>query len=215
LQSQVSEIQSIIKANPALRFGTQQIRDTQNGVLVATRYLDGQEYLVAFNGADESKDIVARVETVDGSWKSILGQSRIYDSQNNQISLSLPARSYIVLKADKKYLANSNVAISSIGIHAADFSTTLQELSVKANQNGYLTVSFAYRTPGSTWKSIGSTDRTTVKTDQTDGGLYRVFFDLSKISQASKVQLIAVAKGPDGKVVASPIKEMPKSSKGA
>lgn len=215
LRSQVSEIQGVIKSNPALRFGTEQVRDTHNGVLVVTRYQDGQEYLVAFNGADDSKEIVTKVETADGSWKSILGQSGIYESQNNQISLSLPARSYIVLKADKNYVANSNVSISPIGVHAADFSTTLQELSVKANQNGYLTVTFAYRTSGSTWKTIGSTDRTTVKTDQTDGGLYRVFFDLSKISRASKVQLIAVAKGPDGKVVASPIKEMPKSSKGA
>lgn len=207
LQTQIAEIQRIIKENPALRYGTEQVRSTSNGLLVVTRYLDGQEYLVALNGSDESKDVNASVETADGSWSSIAGMSGSATSVNRSLTFNLPGRSYVVLKADQKYLPEGNISVTPIRISSADFSSTLKVFSVKSNKSGYLSVTFAYRKSGAGWTTIGTSDHTTVATDQTEPGLYRVYFDPTQITKSGKYEVIAVAKDAEGKFVASPIKE--------
>lgn len=206
LHRQVVALQEIIKENPALRTGTQKIRSTKNGELIVTRYLNGQEYIVALNGSDEQRTMECAVGTVDGSWNSLYGAEVNAKEEGGKVSFTLPARTYTVLKSTTKYQDSSTIKVTPISIANADFSSTLKELSVKINGDHYVDVTFSYRLPGKKWITIGTSDRETVKTPQTAGGKYRVFYDFSKFPRGQKVQFIAVAKGVSGQISASPIK---------
>ena len=206
LQDQVSELQQIIRQNPALRYGTQKVRSTKNGELIVTRYLNGQEYIVAFNGSDDPREMTARVGTNGSTWSTHYGYEVAVKAEANQISFSLPARGYTVLKAHSLFMGKADIKVSPISISSADFSSALKEISVKVNEDNYLDVTFSYRLPGKKWNVIGTSDRETVQTDQTTGGKYRVFYDFTRFPRGSKVQFIAVAKSASGQISVSPIK---------
>ena len=206
LHLQITELQKIIAANPALRYGTQQVQNTENGLLVFTRYLAGQEFLVALNGSDEVKKISALVNTKDSGWSVVSGADTAIDSSLNSIDFTLPPRTYIVLKAREKYLGIKGDNLSKLSVKAADFSSTLKEISVSSTYNQYLNVTFAYRLQGKKWVIIGTTDRKTVQTNQTQGNLYRIFFDSAQIPKGSKAQFVAVGKSAAGEIFSSPVK---------
>ena len=205
LEFQIQRLQQLIKANPALRNGTQQTLSTDNGLLVVSRYLDGQEYVVAFNGSDEAQDVKVSVGTPNSDWESISGESQKVFTDGSQLSFSLQARKYVVLKSSKRYQPTSQVKLSPLSVQSADFSSTLFEISVKPDQPQYLTVTFSYQIDNKPWKTIGSSDRTTVQTPQTDGGKYRVFLDSSGFQRNTTLKFVAVARDATGNLAASPI----------
>ncbi len=88
LELQIQEIQKLTKAHPALRSGTQEIKASKGSVLAITRYLDGQEYLVVFNSAEEEEGIEVPVAT-QGAWKPIYGTERDLITQNGKLALSI------------------------------------------------------------------------------------------------------------------------------
>lgn len=206
LHKQVSALQEVIRENPALRMGTQKIRSTKNGELIVTRYLDGNEYVVALNGSDESRTMESAVGTADASWKTLYGTELSATVRGNKISFTLPARSYTILKSIKIYQDAAEIKVTPITITNADFSSSLKELSVKINGDHYVEMTFSYRVNGKKWITIGTSDRETVTTPQTTGGKYRVFYDFNKFPRGQKVQFIAVARGASGQLSASPIK---------
>ncbi|NCU89819.1 MAG: hypothetical protein EBV63_03850, partial [Actinobacteria bacterium] len=59
----IASIGRLIKANPALRSGTQQLRSTSRSAVAMSRYLDGQEYVVVFNSGESDESIKVPVST--------------------------------------------------------------------------------------------------------------------------------------------------------
>jgi hypothetical protein len=194
-----------VKENPALRNGTQQVRTTSGEVFAVTRFADNQEYFVAFNGSDEPASGQFKVSTLNSSWTKLTGTCDVVVGK--LIKVTLPARSYCLYKAMKKYLSPTQLS-ASISTKYQDFFTR-GALSISANVpgDGYNAVTFLYRNKGKgAWKVIGTAEKRTVKDlNETKIGNYRTYLYNTQVKSGSDIELMAVVKSPSGQVAVSKI----------
>ncbi len=89
-------------ANPALANASMQIRYAKEGLLVLSKKDDaeGREYLVAFNNSTKAIKANITTATSTGGWKALLGKPTV-SAKNEVVTLTVPALSTIVLKANK------------------------------------------------------------------------------------------------------------------
>jgi alpha-amylase len=184
LRTQITKLQQIIKENPGLRNGVQQTRYAQQGLFAVTRYAANQEYIVAYNGTDEIKSMTVQTSTKNSTWKILDGECQV----NSDLLISLSARDYCLIKADKKYS-----------------STDAPKVQLKAISETAITGDLLQLAAGGAWKLVGTSDRRTFKDSGTEGGLHRVFIDSQLYKPGSKIEVIAVAKGASGKITQSKI----------
>jgi len=196
LRDQVTRLQTIIASNPALRNGVQQVRYAENGVFVITRFAQGQEYVVAFNGSDESKSAAFAVTSNNSKWDLIDGACDLSSS----ITVNLKARSYCVLKAQSS-VANVTAPVLTLNkIVETSLTGELLQLSASVAGNDYAQVSFKARVSGGKWISVGTSDHRTFVSSTTKGGLYRVFLNPRTFKSGSKVEVVAIARSSDGQI---------------
>ncbi|MEY3279663.1 MAG: hypothetical protein RIR63_855, partial [Actinomycetota bacterium] len=104
-------MQAIIKANPALRAGTQQIRFNNKEIFAVTRYLNGQEYVVVFNSGETAQEVKFNVSTSGSKWNPILGSAISSSATGANLTVKVGATNYVVLKAANKFKAKLAPAI--------------------------------------------------------------------------------------------------------
>jgi hypothetical protein len=201
LRTQITKLQQIIKENPGLRNGVQQTRYAQQGLFAVTRYAANQEYIVAYNGTDEIKSMTVQTSTKNSTWKILDGECQI----NSELLISLSARSYCLIKADKKYSSAEAPKIQMKAISETAITGDLLQLAARVPGDDYVEVAFSVRLHGGAWKLVGTSDRRTFKDSGTEGGLHRVFIDSQLYKSGSKIEVIAIAKGASGKISQSKI----------
>lgn len=201
IATEISKIQAIIAANPALRNGTQQTIYARGQQFAVTRYANGQEYIVAFNTADETKKFTLTPLTKKSQWTVLAGSC----TTTSALVLSIEKNSYCLLKANSKIGKSATTKVSAPKLGNSNDSPLWKEISVTVNSPGYNQVSFSARTKGGTWKSLGTSDRTTFETDMTVGNKYRVFLRPTDFKRGAQIEIIAVVKTSDGKIIASSI----------
>jgi glycosidase len=203
LEDQISELQKVIAANPALRNGTQEVRFAKGGLFVATRYLNGAEYIVALNGSDTPANAQFKVGSLKGDWDVISGSCTI--SSDGQMALAIVQRTYCVAKA-KTPLSNAGaVKISTPKVIQTSLPSGWREVSAQVSGSSYSEVTFSVRVKGGKWKSIGTADRRTFATDGTKGGFYRVYLHPEDFKKGSTVEVIAATVDAKNKVQLSKI----------
>lgn len=203
LQTQITQLQSIVAANPALRDGTQQVRTTDGDVFVVTRYAKGQEYFAAFNGSDETSTATFEVATVGSTWKKIDGSCSV--KTGSTITVELSPRDYCLYKAEKKYQPQGKLSVTVSAKNIDFFAQDGIAITATVPGNGYNTVTFSYRVKGGKWTTIGTADKRTVEDMETTAGFYRVYLQKAGLKPGIKVEVIAVAKSTAGKIAASKI----------
>jgi glycosidase len=212
LEDQITELQKIVKENPALQKGTQQVRTTSGEVFVVTRFADNQEYFVAFNGSDETASTKFKVATVNSQWQKLTGECEVVAGAS--IEVSLPARGYCLYKAEKKYSSPAKLTVEVTTKYRDFFARGVLTVSAIVPGDGYNAVTFLYRNKGkSAWQIIGTAEKRTVKDlDETKTGLYRTYLYNSQVKSGSDIELMAVVKSPSGRIAASKIikAEVPK-----
>jgi glycosidase len=205
LEDQITELQKIVKENPALRKGTQQVRTTSGEIFAVTRFADNQEYFVAFNGSDETASTKFKVATANSQWQKLTGECEVV--AGTSIEVTLPARGYCLYKAEKKYAAPAKLSVV-ISTKDRDFFTPgALTISASVPGDGYNAVTFLYRAQGKgAWQTIGTAEkRTVVDQDKTKAGFYRTYLFNSQVKSGSDIELIAVVKSASGRVAASTI----------
>jgi hypothetical protein len=95
--------------------------------------------------------------------------------------------------------------ISAPKIGNSNDSPLWKQVSVTVNKPGYNSVTFLAREKNGKWKSLGTSDRTTVASEITNGGLYRVFLHSDLFKKKAALEFIAVMKTSDGKIISSSI----------
>jgi glycosidase len=195
LEDQITELQKVIAANPALRNGTQEVRYAKYGLFIVSRYLNGVEYLVALNGADSPAQGQFKVGSLKGEWEVLSGNCTI--SSDSQIALAITQRNYCVAKAKAPVVNAGVLKISTPKIKQTSLPSGWSEVSVQVSGAKYTEVTFSVRVKGGKWKSIGTSDRRTFATDATKGGLYRVYLHPEDFKKGSTVEVIAAT--VDGK----------------
>jgi alpha-amylase len=201
IATHISELQKVIALNPALRAGTQQTLYAQGQLFIASRYQDKAEYIVAFNTNDAERSALVAPITKKSAWSVLSGTC----STSNDLTVTIPGNSYCLLKAANTVGASATSKITAPQLKSSNDSPLWKELSIKVNAPGYNSVTFLAREKGGKWKSLGTSDRTTVETDFTRGNLYRVFLHSELFKKKAKLEFIAVLKNSDGKIISSAI----------
>lgn len=204
LEDQITEFNTILKENPALRKGSQQVRTTSGEVFAVTRYADNQEYFVAFNGSDETASAKFKVST-NSQWQKLSGECEVVTG--TLIEVTLPARGYCLYKAEKKYVAPSNLSVVISTKYRDFFARGALVISASVPGDGYNAVTFLYRTKAKgAWQTIGTAEKRTVADpDETKAGLYRTYLYNSQVKSGSDIELMAVVKSTSGRVASSKI----------
>jgi len=203
LEDQITDLQKIVAANPALRNGAQQVRYAKGGLFVASRHLNGSEYIVALNGEDAAVAGEFQPGPSKGDWEVISGNCTI--SNQGKISLSLPQRSYCVAKAKNLLVNSAPIKLTTPKVLKTSLPSGWREVSTQIAGNEYNEVTFSVRVKGGKWQTLGTTDRRTFATDDTKGGLYRVYLHPEKYKKGSTVEIIAAAVDSKKKVQLSKI----------
>jgi len=203
LEDQITELQKIIAANPALRNGTQEVRYAKKGQFVVTRYLNGTEYIVALNGADTASQSQFKVATSKGQWEVLSGSCNIESA--TEVSLTIPQRSYCVAKSKTAIAPSSAIKISALKVVTTTLPSGWREVSAQVAGNNYTEVTFNVRVKGKNWQSIGTADRRTFATDQTKGALYRVYLHPEDFKKGSIIEIVAASVDAKKKVTLSQI----------
>jgi hypothetical protein len=198
-------MQAVIKANPALRSGTQQIRHAKAGVFVVTRYLNGQEYAVVFNAGNTAQEVKFNVSTTGSKWTPILGAALSSSVSGANATVKVGSKSYVVLKAAAKFKAKLAPAVT-MNAPRPDFTMDdFIELSSSVKGDEYNQVTFLVRAEGQSWENVGTSDHRTVKGDTAAAGLYRVFIDPEKYSDGTNLEIVSVLRNASNKTAVSKI----------
>jgi hypothetical protein len=205
LEDQITSMQGIIKANPALRAGTQQIRFNNSEVFVVTRYLNGQEYAVVFNSGETPQEVKFNVSTGGSKWTPILGSAISSSATGANLTVKVGATNYVVLKAATKFKAKLAPAII-LNQPRSDFAMDyLLELSSTVKGDEYNQVTYLVREAGKNWVNIGTSDRRTVKGDIAAAGLYRVFLEPRNYKSGTNLEFVSIVKNAANKTAVSKI----------
>ena len=200
IQSEITKLQQIIKKNPALRNGTQQTLSAQGQLYVASRYADKQEYIVALNPGDSEKSASVAPINKSGQWELLSGSCSAGTN-----SVTVAANSYCLLKAKSLIGKSATKKVSAPKVSSSNDSPLWKQVSVTVDQPGYNSVTFLAREKGGKWKSLGTADRTTVATSFTTGNLYRTFLRPELFKKKAKLEIVALVKTSDNKVITSSI----------
>ena len=206
LERQIMAIGNLIKSNPALRSGTQQLRATSRSAIAMSRYLDGQEYVVIFNSGESDEPIEFSVST-DSTWETIYGTPKSLQVTGKKIKVLVPAISSVILKATKKLSPSAKLSVNLAPVDY-DFATP-NWLSLRATVPGddFVEVNFQIRKKGATkWSNIGTADRRTFETSDVAGGLFRVFTQPRKFPSGTTIEAIAIAKNSAGEIAYSKVR---------
>ena len=200
IQNEISKLQKIVAANPALRNGTQQTLFAEGQLFIASRYANKQEYLVAFNPGDKDKSGVISTISQSAEWELLAGKCSATKS-----ALTVMANSYCLLKAKSLLPKSATSKVSVPKVTSSNDSPLWRQISVTVDKPGYNSVTFLAREKGGKWKSLGTADRTTTATNFTTGGLYRTFLHPELFKKRAALEIVAVVRTSDNKIITSTI----------
>ena len=196
LEEQIAELQQVIAENPGLRKGNQEVRWAKNSLLVTTRRLGSDEYIIALNGSDGQGQSQFVVGSESSNWDLLLGTCSL--TGDAQVNLQIPARDYCVFKAKQLKSGAGSIKISKPKVIETGLPSGWREISTQLSGANYAEVTFNVRVKGKKWISIGTSDRRTFTTSRTKGGFYRVYLHPEDYKKGSTIELIAAAVA-DGK----------------
>ena len=209
MEDLITELQNLTLKYPALRSGTQQVRFGDSSIFAVSRYANRQEFFVAFNGGDKAETFTARVTTKSPTWATLIGAVQGLVVGANALTMSLPARSWVVLKATKQFtpsLSAKKQLVITLNSPAPDYNTA-GWISVNATVPGsdFETVTFSVRQVGKPWTSIGSADRRTFAAIGVTGGLFRTFLHQQNYKNGTILQVVATVKDALGNIATSKV----------
>ena len=206
LEKNLSELQKLTAKYPALRSGTQQLRYANDGSFAVSRYADKQEFLVAFNGRDAEAKLNLNVSTSDSKWSVLSGKANDVNASGKSVALTLPARSWVVLKADNEFVPTAKLAIT-LNKPAVDIRTREYYVALTAAVPGtdFNEVTFAVREKGKVWSIVGTSDHRMLGVTGFKDGQYRVFLHQEKYKKKTNLEVVAIAVNANGEKIASAI----------
>ncbi|MEV0204986.1 pullulanase-type alpha-1,6-glucosidase [Streptomyces sp. NPDC050788] len=173
LYEQISALGKLRRANPALTDGVQTERYAADGpgiyAFSRTDARTGQEYVVAFNNAGETKTATFATGSAHMKFRGIYGTSDdVTSGADRKTTVTVPAESAVVLKAAGRLAKPATKP--SLTLKAPDAGATgTVELSAGVDGGGLNRVVFAAQVGNGRWKTLGSADHAPYKVTQTIG----------------------------------------------
>ncbi|WP_190221043.1 pullulanase-type alpha-1,6-glucosidase [Streptomyces griseosporeus] len=167
LYRQIRALADLRKANPALTDGVQTERYAADGPGVyafsRTDAKSGQEYVVAFNNADEAKTATFATGSADMAFRGVYGtQATVTSNADRRITVTVPAGSAVVYKAAGRLAAPATKPTLTLTAPAVGATGTVEVTADVAG--GQLNrVVFAAQTGNGPWRVLGSADHAPYK----------------------------------------------------
>nr|WP_201470909.1 pullulanase-type alpha-1,6-glucosidase [Microbacterium hydrocarbonoxydans] len=188
LYEHITALSELREAHPALDEGAQIERYAASGAGVyAFSRVDADdkvEYLVAVNNATAAQTVDLATLTADASYEVLYGDAApLATDAGAAASITVPALSAVVWKADSTVTAPSEAASVQVAVPAAGAGVTGQSAIQADIADQWAQTSFAWRVVGSEeWQALGTAEDTEP----------RVFHDIRDLANGTLVEYRAV-----------------------
>ncbi|MEV7369260.1 pullulanase-type alpha-1,6-glucosidase [Streptomyces sp. NPDC090301] len=161
----VAALSKLTREHPALRDGVQQERYAEGSVYAFSRTdpKTRTEYLVATNSATTAKTVTVPVGSA--GFRALYGSQGTVAAASGKVTVTVPALSSLVLKADKPLPAPAVKPSVSLRAPAAGATGTV-ELTADVSGGGLNRVVFAAQTGNGRWQTLGTADHAPYKVTQ-------------------------------------------------
>jgi glycosidase len=191
LGAQMKALAAARDAHPELATGASVVRRAGNGVLVVSRLdlVTGHEAVVAFNNGATAATVTVPTATPGAAWTLAFGSG----AARGNLTLTIPPVSALVAVpgATLPKIAPPRPKL----VAGADDLTSLFRLQATATGSAPVSVAFAIRRTGGAWHRLAIDD----------SAPYRAFVAPASFAKRERVEGVAVARGLDGSVSASPV----------
>ena len=187
IANHLKALATLRKANPGLANSSMQIRYAKDYLFVISKKdsEENREYVVAFNNSNKAIKATVTTATSTGGWKVLMGKSS-FKSIGEKVSITVPALSTVVLKANKK-IDKTDVKVGKISSEL-DFLSGYYETRASITTKDLLKVTFFIRASvDEPWTSLGTDTNSP----------YSVFVDPLEF-EGKKVQIKAEAVNSKG-----------------
>ena len=159
IERRIATLSALRAKYPGLADGAMIPRYGKDSVFAASR-MDGQdlrEYVVAFNTADEAATAMVPTSTPNSSWTSLLGGAAVTSDGAGMVSLTIPARSSVVLQAVARW---PQPPVPTVSVRVGkDRASGTYRLTATVPGTDPATVTFVMRRRGSSsWTPLGTDD---------------------------------------------------------
>jgi len=188
LYQHIAGLSALRESNPALVDGAQIERYAASGAgIYAFSRVDASdkiEYLVAVNNAADAQTVDLTTLTADAGYSVIYGDgAALTTDAGAATSITVPALSAVVWKADKTVTAPAEAAPVTVSVPAAGAGVTGQSAVQASIADQWTQTSFAYRVAGGDeWHALGTAEDTDP----------RVFHDIAGLKKGTLVEYRAV-----------------------
>lgn len=150
----LSSLSELRKEHPALANGQMQIRYAKGPVFAFSKRQPGEriEYLVVLNNSAKPERVTFKTATSAG-WQKLLGSAAL-KSENNQVTISIPAFGYSVYRGAKAITENK-VKLSTLS-GKADFLSGYFQIQAKVQTEDLAVAEFFVRSKSDpVWRTVG------------------------------------------------------------
>jgi glycosidase len=199
LYQHIADLAQLRSEHPTLADGAQihRFASDEPGIYAFSRISAGEnvEYVVATNNADTAKSVGVQTfaprQKLQMIWPSQTRTSeRVRSDDEGRLTVTVPARSVVVYRAEKRLHPDDVAPAPSFTSPAAGGVVGGRaEIGVRVPGGDFTQVTLAYR-------PVGSEDWTVLGTD--DNAPYRVFHDVRGLPNGSLLEYRVVAKDRDG-----------------
>ena len=191
IETHLQELATLRAAHPALATGATIVRRAQGSVLVVSR-IDAsgrREYLAAFNSGESPVSVTVPTATPSSTWTTLLGAGAGPQSgADGAVSIDLPATGAVLFRADAEVPVGdpSRPVLRTV---RDDVAPPLWRLTATVPGRSPVSVSFAAKRKSGGWRLLGVDDSPP----------YRAFLDPRRYPKKSRVGLVAIVRGLDGR----------------
>ena len=156
IANHLKALATLRKANPGLANSSMQIRYAKDYLFVISKKdsEENREYVVAFNNSNKAIKATVTTATSIGGWKVLMGKSS-FKAIGEKVSITVPALSTVVLKANKK-IDKTDVKVGKISSEL-DFLSGYYETKASITTKDLLRVTFFIRASvDEPWTSLGT-----------------------------------------------------------
>ena len=191
----LTKLGAIRDSQPALSTGAVVVRRAARSVLAFSRIdaASAHELVAVFNAGTTLKKVTIRTATPSSAWKPLLGGARATTSAAGDLTVTVPALSTVLLRAEVVIPAAKPVAPTLRA--GADGLTALTRLDATPGGSRTVSVAFAVKGGRTGWRRLASDDSFP----------YRAFLDPRSYKRGEVVHVVAIARGLDGSLAVSPV----------
>ena len=196
VEARLEELGRLRDAHPALATGPTTVRLASGPLLVVSRFdlTARHEYVAAFNAGTTRRSVTVATSTPASAWSTLLGAAQqARSTQAGGLALSVGPLEAVLLRADAPLPSRAPVR-PALAVRADELTNLVQARATVATAEP-VSVSFAVKRARGRWIRIAA-----------DGSPpYRGFLDPQRFRRRERVDVVALARWPDGTTTVSPV----------